>query len=153
VCPTVQTIILFTLTRMSMFRLAPGRYPICPCRASYHRCCERPKPEHPAFWSSCTFKIGWQRSGHASSEKVSWLRDILAKFRESLAPAVPKMTALLSNKRSDTQILLEVLSNLLKLAKYRNFLFSNFPCDTLMKSYRAIPIYNKKRSLWYHSRP
>ncbi|KAJ7910519.1 armadillo-type protein [Mycena leptocephala] len=44
-----------------------------------------------------------------------------AKFRESLAPVVSKLTALLSNKKSDTQILLEVLGNFLKLAKYQQF--------------------------------
>ncbi|KAJ7798930.1 armadillo-type protein, partial [Mycena olivaceomarginata] len=44
-----------------------------------------------------------------------------AKFREILAPTVPKMTALLSNKKSDSHILLEVLGNLLKLAKYQQF--------------------------------
>ncbi|KAJ6572193.1 armadillo-type protein [Mycena capillaripes] len=45
-----------------------------------------------------------------------------AKFRESLGPVVPKMTPLLlSNKRSDTQILLEVLGNFLKFAQHQQF--------------------------------
>ncbi|KAJ7770329.1 armadillo-type protein [Mycena olivaceomarginata] len=59
---------------------------------------------------------------------LSYLRALLKlaadyRFREALVQVVPRITALLSNKKSDTQIRLETLKTVLKLAEYRDIMY------------------------------